>query len=1005
MNYIGEHTLIGQFGESFVMLAFTAALLAAVSYLMAFRLENDLEEKSWRKIANISFTVHSAAVIGVVVCIFIMLAGNYVEYDYIHKHSSKDMPFKYIMVAFWGGQEGSMTLWAFCHVLIATIFRFVSKKPWKVPVMAIFSFVQIFVTAILLGMEFGEYKLGVNPFRLLRMEDGIGELWGAISNYLEVDPNFEDGVGLTPALQNYWMIIHPPTLFIGFALTLVPFAYAIAGLWRKDYYGWIKPALPWAFIGVFVLGTGILMGGAWAYESLNFGGFWAWDPVENASLVPWIFLVAGAHVMLISKNRKKSAYSSIVLIAFSFIFVIYSSFLTRSGVLGDSSVHSFTGDGMTEEFVIMLAAFTILLLWSMLNRKNLRWALLISSFGLLAFAALTNIGETKVIVFSLAMLILIAFLILGNLYGVPRETEEDSIMSREFWMFIGALLLLVSAFHIAITTSLPAFGLVFDTEWKLYGDNVDRNQFYNKWQALFAVFIVLLIAVGQHFKYKKTNGKKFAKQIMVPLIIALLVGIPILAYYEFNSAEAHLSILLVASLFAIFANLDFWIRVLKGKLNYAGASIAHFGFALLIVGAVISMGKQEIVSKNTTHYMMQGIDKNLKENEDMLIFRGDTVEMNDYYVYYGNEYIEEEYIYYYDIEYFDKVKRRFAKGDSIRYKGVIYTATQDHEASSDFITDLNEEKWGFGGEHSDNDYFTFKKWTNTMPGEFLFRNNPRVLLDLKKFRSNFPEPGTRHYLSYDIFTHVRLAKLDKQKYLEVSGATDEINGYFQGFSLEGKMGDTLYIPGHIVMVDSIYPLPKENKAKHGLLEDDLAVAVKLRFFEFKEESNRSYTLELVKAMRDEVELPMVSEVDELRMAFKLEEIEFGDKVEENEVEPGHEGHNHGPGEHGQDDHAGHDHAQVDTTKTLAELTKEDSLMIETILSHPTMVDSVTQRVNTNPYLEARVKIDAQEKEYLIMKAIIFPWINLLWLGILIMMIGTVMAVVYRIKQNKRGNGK
>ena len=241
--------------------------------------------------------------------------------------------------------------------------------------------------------------------------------------------------------------------------------------------------------------------------------------------------------------------------------------------------------------------------------------------------------------------------------------------------------------------------------------------------------------------------------------------------------------------------------------------------------------------------------------------------------------------------------------------------------------------------------------------------------------------------------------MDKQKYLEVSGATDEINGYFQGFTLEGKIGDTLFIPGHMVLLDSIYPLPPEGKFKHGLLENDVAIAAKLRFYEFKEESNRSYTLEIVKAYRDDVELPMVSEVDELRMKFKLEEIAFGSKEEE--MEEGHEGHNHAPGEHGVHDHASHENA--DSTQ-VAELTQEDSLMIETILSHPTMVDSISQRVQTNPYLESRIKIDAMEREYLIMKAIIFPWINLLWLGIVIMMIGTVMAVVYRVKSNKRSHG-
>ena len=100
------------------------------------------------------------------------------------------------------------------------------------------------------------------------------------------------------------MIIHPPTLFLGFASTVIPFTYVIAGLWRKQYYEWIKPTIPWAIFGIMILGTGVLMGGAWAYEALSFGGFWAWDPVENASLVPWLLLVGALHLMLVFQNKK-----------------------------------------------------------------------------------------------------------------------------------------------------------------------------------------------------------------------------------------------------------------------------------------------------------------------------------------------------------------------------------------------------------------------------------------------------------------------------------------------------------------------------------------------------------------------------------------------------------------------------------------------------------------------------------------------------------------------------
>ena len=112
--------------------------------------------------------------------------------------------------------------------------------------------------------------------------------------------------GLNQLLQNYWMVIHPPILFLGFASTIVPFAYAVAGLWKKDYSSWTKQVMPWALFSAAILGLGIMMGARWAYESLNFGGYWAWDPVENASMVPWLVLVAGIHTMLIYNSTGHS---------------------------------------------------------------------------------------------------------------------------------------------------------------------------------------------------------------------------------------------------------------------------------------------------------------------------------------------------------------------------------------------------------------------------------------------------------------------------------------------------------------------------------------------------------------------------------------------------------------------------------------------------------------------------------------------------------------------------
>src|SRR3546814_18858484 len=133
------------------------------------------------------------------------------------------------------------------------------------------------------------------------------------------------GNGLNPLLQNYWMVIHPPTLFLGFASMIVPFAYAFAGLWQKRYSEWVKVAMPWSLFAVMILGVGIIMGSFWAYEALNFGGFWAWDPVENASILPWFTLIAAVNVLLAYKNSGHSSFNASFLVMLNLILFYYSS--------------------------------------------------------------------------------------------------------------------------------------------------------------------------------------------------------------------------------------------------------------------------------------------------------------------------------------------------------------------------------------------------------------------------------------------------------------------------------------------------------------------------------------------------------------------------------------------------------------------------------------------------------------------------------------------------------
>src|SRR5690606_6592435 len=159
-------------------------------------------------------------------------------------------------------------------------------------VMAVIALVQVALATMLLGFYLGpDINIGSSPFILLRDKMVDAPIFSQ-PNYLEF---VTDGNGLNILLQNYWMVIHPPVLFLGFSATLIPFAFTIAALWKGDYKEWIRPTWIWSLFAGAALGTGIMMGGAWAYESLTFGGYWAWDPVENASLVPWLTLVAALH--------------------------------------------------------------------------------------------------------------------------------------------------------------------------------------------------------------------------------------------------------------------------------------------------------------------------------------------------------------------------------------------------------------------------------------------------------------------------------------------------------------------------------------------------------------------------------------------------------------------------------------------------------------------------------------------------------------------------------------
>ena len=351
-QFIGEHLLPGQIGYFLSILSFVASLIATFSFAKAFYAKELVVEASWKKLARTAFVVEALTVIGSFIVLFYVIYNHLFEYKYAYTHSDKNLPFEYLLSCFWEGQEGSFLLWSFWHAILGLILM-KKAKVHEAGVMMVISFAQVMLASMVIGLYVFDFKIGSSPFILLRHEMN----WPILSrpDYVQL---LKDGTGLNTLLQNYWMVIHPPILFLGFATTIVPFAFAVAGMLKKEH-DWVKPALPWANFSAGVLGLGIMMGAAWAYESLTFGGYWAWDPVENASLVPWLTLVAGIHTAMIYKKTGSSLKATYLFLGISFLLIVYSTFLTRSGILGDTSVHAFTDLGMNGQLLFFLFIFVV----------------------------------------------------------------------------------------------------------------------------------------------------------------------------------------------------------------------------------------------------------------------------------------------------------------------------------------------------------------------------------------------------------------------------------------------------------------------------------------------------------------------------------------------------------------------------------------------------------------------------------------------------------------------
>ncbi|MEL6557243.1 MAG: cytochrome c biogenesis protein CcsA [Bacteroidota bacterium] len=723
------HYLPRDLGHLTVIISFITSLMAFGIYLHA----TNKKSESWQKTANLFYYIHTLSVFAIVGTLFYIISNHYFEYHYAWSHTSKLLPVYYQISSFWEGQEGSFLLWIVWNAILGLVIIKTNKK-WTSSVMTVFCLIQAFLTSMILGVvPFEVFKIGSSPFMLLR------EVINA--PIFKMNPEFvpKDGNGLNPLLQNYWMVIHPPTLFLGFATTMVPFAYCIAGLWQGKVKEWIRPALPWAQFSALVLGIGILMGAYWAYETLNFGGYWNWDPVENAIFVPWLIMVAAIHTMIAYKKSEKALKASVILVVASFILIVYSTYLTRSGVLGDSSVHSFTDLGLQNQLLLYLFTFfagsVILMI--------VRWS------------------------------------------RIPSTQEELETYSREFWIFLGVTTLCLMAFHVIFVTSYPVFnklGGLVGLDLNL-APPVDQVRDYTKIQVWFAILLAALSGTGQFFWWKKMDVASLRKVLTAPIIISLVLTILVasLGYLSTFDQEGKTNgevvfsffkyiLLFFFGIYSIVANFTVLISVLKSSPKLSGGAITHIGVAMMLIGILFSSGYDQVVSKNYTGLLWSTEFPEEVNKNNLLIYQNDPRQMDKYSLNYrgirklfkGKGYINQNFVKE------TNNPEKYVASQNLPEKGI---------AKGDTLTIDGTENSYFEIEYTKKNGSTFT----------LF---PRV--QMNEAMGIVYSPDIKRTLMADLYTHVRT--FPDPNIRDDWGKTDTI---------KVRIGETFYLNDYVSVLENV----------------------------------------------------------------------------------------------------------------------------------------------------------------------------------------------------------
>ena len=512
-------------GSLAILLAFCVSIYAATASVVGrIKRKPFLIVSGGRAVYSVWLLVTLAS--GILV--YSLLTGDF-RFSYVAEHSNRTMPILYKFAAWWGGQEGSLLFWSFLLSTYASVVVFTNRRrhrdimPWVVGVLAS---VQTFFLIL--------NNFIANPFRMLAVDKLITSV--------------PDGQGLSPLLQYPAMAIHPPMLYLGYVGFSVPFAFAIGSLiTRAPGDAWIQTTRRWTLVTWLFQSTGVMLGMAWAYHVLGWGGYWGWDPVENASVLPWLAGTAFLHSVMMQEKKGMMKVWNMVLISTTFFLCILGTFLTRSGVV--QSVHAFARSEIGKYFVVFMA-----------------------------------LGIAATI-----------YLILDRLDYLKSEAELESVVSRESSFLFNNLILLASCFAVLWGTLFPVISEAVS------GDKISLDaDWYNRLMVPIGLFLLLLTGVGPLFAWRRTSIESLRRNFQIPGIASLvLVG----ALYALGVRHVYA---LISFGFCLFVALTVLMEFFKGARSIAakagmnllratvelthrntrryGGYLVHMGIVLMFIG-------------------------------------------------------------------------------------------------------------------------------------------------------------------------------------------------------------------------------------------------------------------------------------------------------------------------------------------------------------------------------------------------------------------------------------